>query len=255
MSVPTARVSRRMTPRTAEAGRAEGFARDLFDGLADRYDRLGWVLSFGQDRRWRRTMVDAVCPLQPASVLDVATGPGGVAIEVAERTGARVVGVDVTAEMLRRAATNTRRCGRAGQVRLVEARAEHLPFADASFDALTFTYLLRYVADPASTLAELSRVVRPGGVVASLEFHVPSSPVWYPLWWLYTRAVLPLAGYAMGGREWWDVGRFLGPSISGHYARYPMAVHVRAWQDAGITDVRTRIMSLGGGVVMWGRKS
>jgi demethylmenaquinone methyltransferase/2-methoxy-6-polyprenyl-1,4-benzoquinol methylase len=245
----------RVTTRTAEAGRAEGFARDLFDGLVDRYDRLSWVLSFGQDRRWRRTMVDAVSRLSPASVLDVATGPGGVAIELAQRTGARVIGVDVTAEMLRRAASNTQRRGLAGQIRLVEGRAEHLPFADGSFDALTFTYLLRYVGDPASTLTELSRVVRPGGVVAGLEFHVPSSRLWRPLWWLYTRAVLPVAGYAMGGREWWSVGRFLGPSISEHYSRYPMAFHVRAWQDAGIADVGMRIMSLGGGVVMWGRKT
>jgi demethylmenaquinone methyltransferase/2-methoxy-6-polyprenyl-1,4-benzoquinol methylase len=137
----------------------------------------------------------------------------------------------------------------------VAGRGEQLPFPDQCFDALTFTYLLRYVADPEATIAELLRVVRPGGVVSSLEFYLPSGPLWRPLWWLYTRAVLPAAGYATGGREWFDVGRFLGPSISQHYRRYPLGWHVEAWRRAGAVDVQARVMSLGGGVVIWGRKA
>ncbi|MHB8457660.1 MAG: class I SAM-dependent methyltransferase [Acidimicrobiales bacterium] len=131
---------------------------------------------------------------------------------------------------------------------------EQLPFPDGTFDALTFTYLLRYVPDPGAVLKELSRVVKPGGVVASLEFAVPVSPHWRAAWWIYTRAILPVAGAATGGREWYDVGRFLGPSISGHYRRYPLAWTVRAWEEAGIGEVESKQMSLGGGLVMWGRK-
>jgi demethylmenaquinone methyltransferase/2-methoxy-6-polyprenyl-1,4-benzoquinol methylase len=134
-------------------------------------------------------------------------------------------------------------------------RAEQLPFADASFDALTFTYLLRYVSDPQRTLTELARVVRPGGVVASLEFAVPPRPVWLPAWRLYTRVGLPAAGLVTGGREWAQVGRFLGPSIETHYRRFPVADHVAMWQGAGIVDVHARTMSLGGGLVMWGRRA
>jgi demethylmenaquinone methyltransferase/2-methoxy-6-polyprenyl-1,4-benzoquinol methylase len=136
----------------------------------------------------------------------------------------------------------------------VAGQAERLPFPDATFDALTFTYLLRYVADPAATLRELARVVRPGGTMASLEFAVPATRFWRAWWWLYTRLVLPVAGYATGGREWYDVGRFLGPNITAHYRRYPVSWTVRAWEDAGFTDVQTRSMSLGGGIVMWARK-
>jgi demethylmenaquinone methyltransferase/2-methoxy-6-polyprenyl-1,4-benzoquinol methylase len=231
------------------------FAQQLFDGLPARYDRLAEVLSFGQNGRWRRAMVDAVVASSPRSVLDVATGPAGVALQIAARTSARVTGVDITAPMLRTGAANVAGSPLAGRVDLLLARAEQLPFPDGTFDALTFTYLLRYVAAPAATLQELVRVVKPGGVIANLEFHVPSGQLWHPLWWLYTRAVLPAAGYILGGRDWFEVGRFLGPSISGHYRRYPLAWHVETWRQAGVEDVQVRLMSVGGGLVMWGRKS
>jgi demethylmenaquinone methyltransferase / 2-methoxy-6-polyprenyl-1,4-benzoquinol methylase len=154
----------------------------------------------------------------------------------------------------REGAERVRRRGRAPRIRLLVGRAERLPFADASFDALAFTYLLRYVADPAATLRELARVVRPGGTVASLEFMLPANPVWRRCWWLYTRLVLPAAG-ALFGRGWFDVGRFLGPSISTHYRRHPLEWHRRAWEAAGIEEVGVRTMSLGGGLVMWGRRA
>jgi demethylmenaquinone methyltransferase/2-methoxy-6-polyprenyl-1,4-benzoquinol methylase len=231
------------------------FARELFDGLPTRYDRLAEVLSMGQNRRWRRAMVDAVIPSMPQTILDVATGPGGVALQLAERTEASITGIDLTPEMVRMAARNVARDREADRVQLVVGRAEELPFEDGTFDALTFTYLLRYVTDPAATVCELIRVVKPGGTVASLEFHVPAGPLWRPLWELYTRAVLPAAGYLTGGREWFDVGRFLGPSISEHYRQYPTDWHVQAWRDAGMADVQVRLMSLGGGIVMWGKKT
>lgn len=233
------------------------FARELFDGLPARYDLLAEVLSLGQNGRWRRAMVDEVARGDPASVLDVATGTAGVALETAGRTAARVTGVDLTPEMLAVGARRVARRmqGRDRRVLLVAGRAEQLPFADAAFDALTFSYLLRYVADPAATLGEMARVVRPGGVVASLDFGVPAGPVWGPLWTVYTRLVLPVAGYATGGREWYRVGRFLGPSIAEHYRRYPTSWLVAAWREAGLRDVQVRAMSLGGGLVMWGRKA
>lgn len=237
---------------TAERNR---FAQDLFTPLPDRYDRLAELLSFGQNGRWRRAMVDAVAAAPGALVLDVASGTAGVAIQLAERTQASVVGVDLTHEMLRRGAANVGRAGLSQRIALVTGRAEQLPFPDASFDSLTFTYLLRYVDDPAATLAELARVVKPGGRMASLEFCVPPSPLWHAAWWLYSRLMLPAAGLVTGGREWYIVGRFLGPNISGHYRRYPVGWTADAWRDAGFTDVGTRLMSLGGGLVMWGTRS
>ncbi len=241
--------------RIAESRRdPNGFARQLFDGLPDRYDRLAEVLSMGQNGRWRRAMVDAVASSDPLSILDVATGPAGVAMELAARTGGWVTGVDLTPEMLRKGAANVARSPYRRRISLLVGRAEQLPFADGTFDALTFTYLLRYVADPSATIRELVRVVKPGGTIASLEFHVPPTAFWHAMWFLYTRAVLPTAGLLTGGREWFDVGRFLGPSISTHYRSFPLQWHVAQWGEAGIRDVSVRLMSLGGGLVMAGRK-
>ena len=231
------------------------FARALFAGLPARYDRLAAVLTLGQDRRWRREMIDHVAMTHPGTVLDVATGPAGVALELANRTEARITGIDLSEDMLGRGRRNVAAAGRDGRIGLVVGQGERLPFPAAAFDALTFTYLLRYVADPAATITELSRVVRPGGAMASLEFAVPPTRFWRGWWWLYTRAVLPLAGAALGGRAWFDVGRFLGPNISEHYRRYPVAATVAAWEAAGLTDVSVRRMSLGGGLVMWGRRA
>lgn len=230
-------------------------ARELFDALPERYDRLAEVLSFGQNGRWRRAMCDRTVASRPALVLDVASGTAGVAMQLAARTPAHVVGVDLTEEMLRRGQANVARAGLQDRVALTVGRAERLPFPDATFDGLTFTYLLRYVADPQATIEEMARVVRPGGSMASLEFLVPPNRFWRAWWWLYTRSVLPAGGWLTGGSEWWRVGRFLGPSITGHYRAHPIGWHVEAWEKAGLVDVGVRVMSLGGGLVMWGTKA
>lgn len=222
---------------------AQTDAERIFTGIARSYDRVAAILSFGQDPRWRRALVDAVAAAPDDRVLDVATGTGLVAEALVRRYGCRVTGLDQSADML---AVARRRAG--VYEALVEGRAERLPFPDASFDHVTFTYLLRYVEDPAATLRELARVVKPGGRVASLEFAVPRG-VWRPLWWLYTRIGLPVAGRVVS-RKWSEVGAFLGPSIEGFYARHPQHAIERYWRNAGLMDIRTRRMSLGGGVVM-----
>jgi demethylmenaquinone methyltransferase/2-methoxy-6-polyprenyl-1,4-benzoquinol methylase len=233
---------------------ANRFARDLFDPLPARYDRLAEILSFGQNGRWRSAMVDRVLPADGV-ILDVASGTAGVALQLERRGGAKVVGVDLTEAMLRQGRLRVAAAGKGNRIGLVAGRAEQLPFPDRHFDALTVTYLLRYVQDPQATLTELARVLRPGGIMASLEFAVPAGPVWGPAWWAYTRLLLPAGGLALGGREWYRVGRFLGPNISAHYRRYPVPWTVQAWQKAGFTDVSARIMSLGGGLVMWGTRA
>lgn len=232
------------------------FTQELFTPLPSRYDRLAELLSFGQNGRWRRAMVSRIRRDGKPRVLDVASGTAGVAIALAGALpDAAVVGVDLTEAMLRLGKANLDAAKLDGQVRLVAGRAEWLPFPDESFDALTFTYLFRYVDDPRATLNELARVIKPGGTMASLEFCVPPRPWWRYAWIGYTRLVLPVGGLLTGGPAWWRVGRFLGPSISGHYQRYPVDWTVRAWEDAGFTDVGVRIMSLGGGLVMWGTRT
>src|SRR6202046_4957367 len=239
---------------TVTAGDRNRFAQQLFSSLPKRYDRLAEILSMGQNGRWRRAMVDHIAPTSPALILDVASGTAGVALQLASRTSSHVVGVDLTMNMLARGRENVARAGMSQRINLVAGRAEQLPFPDGTFDALTFTYLLRYVDDPQATLGELARVVKPGGAVASLEFFLPPNPFWRFWWWLYTRIALPLGGLITGGREWLKVGRFLGPNISQHYRTYPLSWTEEAWRKAGFEDVGVRVMSLGGGLVMWGTR-
>ena len=230
------------------------FAVELFSGLPQRYDVLAEILSFGQNGRWRRELVNRLSVHQPATILDVATGTGGVAIALANATPARITGVDISDAMLGRGRQRVQEAGLAGRISLEQSRAESLPFQPRSFDAVSFTYLLRYVEDPAATLAELSRVLRPGGHMASLDFFVPPNLGWRAAWTAYTRTLLPAAGLLMGGPSWWDVGRFLGPNIEGFYRRWPLERIVEAWKAAGMVEVGWRVMSLGGGLVMWGTK-
>jgi demethylmenaquinone methyltransferase/2-methoxy-6-polyprenyl-1,4-benzoquinol methylase len=243
-----------MVKRDVSASRRipNDFSRRLFAPLPSRYDLLAGLLSFGQDRRWRRATVRHVTDSKPGLILDVACGPAGVTRALAKHSSATIIGVDLSEEMIRMGQVNVERAGLGERVALVLARGEQLPFGDATFDALTFTYLLRYVEDPQATLAELARVVKPGGAMASLEFAVPSGRVAHVAWWFYTRCVLPVAGYLLGGKGWWDVGRFLGPSISAHYTTYPIEWTVDAWERAGLEHVEYRTMSWGGGLVMWG---
>jgi demethylmenaquinone methyltransferase/2-methoxy-6-polyprenyl-1,4-benzoquinol methylase len=224
-------------------------AIELFAPLGPTYDRYARLLSFGQDPRWRRFLVSRMEVGPGDTVLDVATGTAAVAIELVRRSGCRVVGLDQSREMLE---TGRRRVADAGlddTIDLVEGRAEQLSFADGSFDGLTFTYLLRYVADPVATLRELARVVRPGGTIAMLEFGVPRGPARLA-WELYVRAGLPVLG-AVVSPGWRRVGSFLGESIRDFHRRYDV---LELWRSAGIEDVRSRSLSLGGGVVVWGNR-
>ena len=223
----------------------------LFAGLPRRYDLLSAGLSFGQDPRWRRAMVARIAAGASDRVLDVASGTGLVARELVRRYGCSVVALDQSPQMLAGARERLALEPRlATRIDLVQGEAERLPFDGAEFDHLTFTYLLRYVDDPAATLAELARVVRPGGRIAALEFGVPDPP-WRAAWRLYTRIGLPALGRAFG-RDWYRVGRFLGPSIEELYSRWPLERQLELWEGAGIADVHQQRMSLGGGVVTWG---
>jgi demethylmenaquinone methyltransferase/2-methoxy-6-polyprenyl-1,4-benzoquinol methylase len=239
---------------TVDAGERKRHALELFAGLPRHYDRVGAALSFGQDPRWRRAMVGAVRAGAQDRVLDVATGTGLVAEALVRRYGCAVVGLDQSEAMLARARARVQRDDRLrARVSLVVGEAEHLPFADGEFDHLTFTYLLRYVDDPAATLAELARVVRPGGRVAALEFGVPPAPVWRALWTAYVRIGLPALGRLVS-RAWRDTGTFLARSIPEFYAHRSPADVAALWERAGIADVQVRPMSCGAGVVMWGTR-
>jgi demethylmenaquinone methyltransferase/2-methoxy-6-polyprenyl-1,4-benzoquinol methylase len=238
-----------MTESISERNQA---AQALFAPLGETYDRYARLLSFGQDPRWRAFLVERIEADPNATVLDVACGTAAVSMELVRRYGCRVVGVDQSAEMLAAGRERIDAAGLGERIDLEKGRAEHLPFEDASFEALTFTYLLRYVDDPAATMKELARVVRPGGRIAMLDFFVPGG-VARPAWELYVRMGLPVLGRAISA-GWGEVGSFLGPSIRGFWSRHPVDEIVRAWRNAGIEGVEGRRLSLGGGLVLWGTR-
>ena len=227
-------------------------ARDLFSGIAQDYDGPAEIFSLLQYSRWHRHLL-ANLPL-PADgrVLDMATGTGAVALKLAERSGGQVMGADITRPMLIQAKARAARKGMLHRLEFIECSAEAVPFADSAFDTVMFTYLLRYVSDVPSTLRELARVLRPGGIMLSLDFAVPG-PMVYPLWRLYTSLILPLAGAAVSP-SWMKVGTFLGKSIRQFSQRWPEYRLMELWRDCGFLKVRSRRLSLGGALIMWGVK-
>jgi len=218
-------------------------AQDLFAPLSPGYERWARILSLGQDGRWRRRMVADLGLAPGMAVLDIAAGTGSITRLLREGQ-ARVISLDQSQQMLAPAVAR-------GAIGVV-ATAETLPFPDGSFDAVVFGYLLRYVDDVTRCMGEIARVLRPGGRVGMVEFGRPRG-IWRPLWWAYTRLVLPLAGL-VAGKGWYRVGRFLGPSIDDFSSRYPPDRLAATWEGTGFGSVVIAPMSLGGGLVMWGTK-
>ena len=205
--------------------RRNRFAQQLFAPLPERYDLLAEVLSLGQNGRWRRRhgrpdrarrpgLGSSMWPrVQPAWPCNWRPGrPARWSASTSLWACCSGAGGDGCAAL-----------GLTERIPLVTGRAEQLPFPDASFDALTFTYLLRYVDDPEATLLELGRVVKPGGTMASLDFLPRPEPFWRAWWWGYTRRRPPRGRPGHRRPAVVRVGRFLGPNISEHYRRYPVA--------------------------------
>ena len=200
-------------------------------------------------------MVDRIVPRSPRRVLDVASGTAGVALQLADRTNADVVGVDLTLSMLKMGQRNVSQAHKTRRVQLVNGRAEALPFPDGSFDALTFTYLFRYVDDPQATLNELARVVRPGGARGEPRVHGAAERFWRGLWWGYTRLRAACCGARDGRPGVVQGGTFSRPEHLAAVSGAPRFADGRRLAQAGFEDVGTRVMSLGGGLVMWGRRA
>ena len=230
----------------------------VFAPIARNYDRPALLLSLFQYRRWHRFLLsrldlrDGAADGRPKRVLDMATGTGALALDLLSRPGVEVIGADITRPMLVQAQARAGRQALDGRLNLVECTAEAAPFVEGSFDAVVFAYLLRYVADVGATLRSLARLVRPGGVLASLDFAVPHWPA-YPLWRAYTDVGLPVGGRLFSS-AWRRTGSFLGPNIRDFYRRWPEKRLLGAWRDAGLVDVQAQRLTLGGAIVVWGRR-
>lgn len=166
----------------------------MFDAIAPRYDLLNHVLSAGLDRRWRDMAVDALALPHAARVLDLCTGTADLAIAAVRRTGASVVGIDFAGEMLRLGLAKVRVAALDRRIALVRGDAARIPLGSATCDAATIGFGIRNVSEPERALAEIARVLKPGGRLAILEFGRPRIPGVRTLYSWYFRYLLPLVG-------------------------------------------------------------
>lgn len=227
-------------------------ARRIFGGIAGSYDFWAEWLSLLQYSHWRSVLLATLKPHSEQHILDVSTGTGAVALDLA-RAGSRVTGLDISRAMLAEGARRARTRGLAGSISLVEGRAENLPFRSESFEAVSFTFLLRYVDNPQEVVREITRVVAPGGRVSMLEFGVPPSTIIHWLWSLYVHLLMPgLGTLAPGG--WREASSFLGPNILGFTRRHPIQKVAGYWSGAGLVNIEVYPLSFGGAFVITGQK-
>lgn len=186
--------------KLTEKGRA---IRQMFDEIAPRYDLLNRLLSFGIDRRWRRIAVRQLAVPPGGRVLDVATGTGDVALEIARQTdpSVRVVGADFTQGMLVRGREKIAASRHSGRIELVNAPCEALPHPDNTFDGVTIAFGIRNVVDRERGLCEMARVIKPGGRVVILEFATPRSRLFRAVYLFYFHRLLPRLGGLLSRRS------------------------------------------------------
>ncbi|MBN1177725.1 MAG: ubiquinone/menaquinone biosynthesis methyltransferase [Anaerolineae bacterium] len=219
------------------ASEKRAFTQDLFRRLAPRYELVNIVMSMGQVGLWRR-IVARQAQLPPGGrALDVATGAGALARAIARRSpGARVVGIDFAAAMVRVAQASTDQPA----IDWAEGDALSLPFPDHTFDVVVNGFMLRNVVDVAATLAEQTRVARPGGRVLCLEMSWPTNPLFKPLFSLYFFGFAPLAGWLLTGHR--DAYQYLPRSVKGFMSPEELA---EAMRRVGLRDVTYRTFSFG----------
>jgi demethylmenaquinone methyltransferase/2-methoxy-6-polyprenyl-1,4-benzoquinol methylase len=229
---------------TVKGENKEAYIYALFSSIAHRYDLLNTVLSLNRDRAWRRFAV-AQTGLKPGGVgLDVCCGTGMLAFEQARVVGptGKVVGIDFCDEMLKVAEANLKKTPYQAIVQLVKGNAIDLPFADNTFDCATMGFALRNVSDMRRAIAEMCRVVKPGGKVVNLDLAKPSLPVFKQLYYLYFNCLVPV------------IGR-LGVGLDGPYRYLPASLKVfphqkeilALFEEAGLRDAR--YFELTGGIV------
>ena len=219
--------------------------RDMFANIAPRYDLLNHLLSANIDKGWRRRVARRLGTLVPrgARLLDVGCGTGDLSIELFEKTAAQVTGIDFCGPMLKLAKT------KAPHLQFIEGDALRLPFAEASFDALTIGFALRNLADVDRGLRELLRVLKPNGHVAILEFSHPANPVFASFVRFYNWRLLPWIGGLLSGSR--GAYEYLPDSISKFPNQETLASMMRA---AGFADVRFENLSGGVAALHTGRR-
>ena len=229
-----------MNPPTTELVAPALGSGAMFDKIAARYDAMNRVLSFGLDRGWRRRTVRALALGKAPRVLDLATGTGDLAVDLARmHPDAQVIGLDPSRQMLAIAERKLASRGLADRVTLVRGDAQHLPYRDAEMDAATIAFGIRNVPDRLAALGEMARVVRPGGRVAVLELGEPRRGLLARAARFHTRHVVPRLGALLSGaREY----RYLQRSIA---AFPPSAEFAQLMERAGLHVLEVAPLTFG----------
>lgn len=224
------------------------YVQTMFDAIAPRYDLLNSVLSFRMHYGWRRAAAHQAALKTGDRALDVCTGTGDFAIELARRVGpsGSVIGTDFSEGML---ALGQPKLTKLPNVTLQQADTQALPFPDASFNAVTVAFGIRNVADIDKGLAEMARVTKPGGRVVILEFNQPTNPLVAVLYKLYSFTILPFLGGLVSGRR--SAYSYLPSSIEAFHSRAALAAKL---ERAGLTDIRITDLTLGTVVIHCGVK-
>lgn len=233
---PPTRRATEVHPAAAAEGRERArLVRDLFSGIAGRYDLVNRVASAGVDVSWRRLAVDELGLSEGDWVLDACCGTADLSAALSAR-GARVLGVDFCRPMLEQGVAKSA----PERVALVEADALRLPVRSGSMDAATVAFGIRNVVDPEAGVAEMRRCVRPGGRVAVLEFSQPRRPLLGSLYRFYANRVLPRIGDLLSGRG--GTYRYLPETIQSWHGPEDFAALM---ERAGLVDVRWRPLTFG----------
>ena len=210
----------------------------LFNKVAKHYDSLNTLFSLGMDTLWRKRLAEEL--RGSSSILDVATGTGEVAIQMVKRLGnVNVTGLDPSSEMLHLAEEKTSRPELKGNITLSRGSAEHLPFRDDTFDAVSIAFGIRNTKDPLASLKEMKRVLRPGGRAGIMEFAIPENRIFKPLYLFYFKNILPLVASVFGTRREY---KYLSDSTSAFPQREGFQ---KLMEDAGLSAEKTIELMLG----------
>ena len=213
----------------------------MFGAIAPRYDFLNRLLSFGIDRRWRTVAVHLLKYREGARILDVATGTGDVALEIARATpgSVTVTGADFCPEMVALGKEKVAASPYARRIDFTVAPCEDLPFPDKTFDSVTIAFGIRNVVDRRLGLAEMGRVLKPGGRLIILEFSTPRSALFRQIYYFYFRRLLPMIG---GFFSRYNAYKYLPDSV----LEFPSSeTFSRMITEAGFYDVKVRELTFG----------
>ncbi|MFN2260473.1 MAG: bifunctional demethylmenaquinone methyltransferase/2-methoxy-6-polyprenyl-1,4-benzoquinol methylase UbiE [Psychroflexus sp.] len=189
-------MSKKVTPYKDSKLKKKKQVEQMFDNISENYDGLNRVISFGIDTKWRKKLINIVKASKPKSILDIATGTGDLAIALADSEAEKIIGLDISAGMLKVGEAKIQKKNLDQRIEMVQADSEKLPYSDNSFDAITVAFGVRNFETLEKGLAEIYRVLRPGGVFVVLETSVPTRFPFKQGYKFYSNYILPNIGKA-----------------------------------------------------------